>query len=192
MSEEKKLKATVTKGGGESSYDGKFYSGEIEEDIWHLANLKKITNGEATFKGKTTPVWVWVYTLLGSEFSYKDDDNNEQQYIIVERTSQKLSTPPRASKAYTRYCQLMGKEPSIGEEIDLSGLFGKTCKLMIKNNHGDKIIFHNIEKVTIKGLDNQDKPKPSSKVEEKKEEDKKPSEDPVKDEEEDDIFKDLI
>ena len=193
MAEEKKLKATVTKGGGESFYDGKFYPGEIEEDTWHLARLEKIINGESTFKGKTTPVWVWIYTLLGTDFGYEDDDGNSKQYIVVEKTSQKLSTPPRASKAYTRYCQLVGKEPSIGEEIDLSELFGKDCKLMIKNHPGDKVIFHNIEKVSIKGLDK--KVKPSKKIKEKKVKDEVlPDDENISNnsDEDDDIFKDLI
>ena len=70
-----------------------------------------------------------------------------------------MTGAPRKSRAYERYSQLTGGEPEPGEAINLKDLFGTKCKIMVKNtasgkddNDGNEIIYHNIEKISIKGV----------------------------------------
>lgn len=187
------LHVTVTKG-DRSNYVGKFFSGKIEEDTWHSAELTKIISGESKFKDKTSPAWIWIYTLLDASFSYTDSESGEEgQYIITEKSSQKFTTAPRESKAYVRYCQLKGAEPTVGEEINLTDLFGTKCKLMIVNKPGNKIIFHNIEKVSIKDIELKKKTKKvKTKVKEKVDIKATAPISNEDDEDDEDIFADLM
>ena len=150
------LKVTVKKP-SEGTF-GIFYRGTIEEDVYHRAKLVRIDEGESTYKGKVSPAWVWVYELQEKEFAVKTDEGMKQAEVR-ERTSQKLTGPPRKSNAYIRYSQLVGAEPEPGDEINLKDLFGHACKIMVTNfvsdkedKEGNKIIYHNIEKITVKGL----------------------------------------
>ena len=140
---------------------GNYYREEIEEDTWHRAELVEIKTGVTTFKGKESPAWIWIYELQSKEFNVKDSDDNIKKANITEKTSQKLTGLPRISNAYKRYEQLTGKELKPGVNVDLKLLFGIDCKLMIKNtivdrDDGGKIIYHNIEKISIKGLERND------------------------------------
>ena len=150
------LKVTVKKP-SEGNF-GIFYRGTIEEDVYHRAKLVRIDEGESTYKGKVSPAWVWVYELQEKEFAVKTDEGMKQAEVR-ERTSQKLTGPPRKSNAYIRYSQLVGAEPEPGDDINLKDLFGTDCKIMITNfvsdkedKEGDSIVYHNIEKISIKGL----------------------------------------
>lgn len=207
------LSVTVNQGGGSGDFFGKFYPGEIEEDTWHRARLVKIVEGKkGGGKYPEVPAWVWVYQLIDSEFTYEDEESGEdKQYIVREKTSQKVTTPPRASRAYERYSQLIGREPEVGEDIDLRDLFGTDCKLMITNTRGDKLIFHNIEKVSVKGVRNRreesgeetpaekkskkkDKKKPKKKTAKKESEPEKEDtgEKGAEPEDDDDLFSELF
>ena len=174
------LKVTVKKP-SEGNF-GIFYRGTIEEDVYHRAKLVRIDEGESTYKGKVSPAWVWVYELQEKEFAVKTDEGMKQAEVR-ERTSQKLTGPPRKSNAYIRYSQLVGAEPEPGDEINLKDLFGHACKIMVTNfvsdkedKEGNKIIYHNIEKITVKGLkieveeddDDEEEEKPKKVVKKKK------------------------
>ena len=132
---------------------------EVEEDVFHLAVLVEIRKSEQTFRGISSPAWLWIYELLDPKYSYVV--NGETRRLrIFEKTSAKLTPPPYTSKAYQRYCELSGSSPSVGEVIDLRKLFGTKCKIMVKNVRGKNPnpdgtypIFHRIEKVSIKGLE---------------------------------------
>jgi hypothetical protein len=205
------LEVTVSssQSGGTS---GNYYQGEIEEDTWHRAKLVEIKSGKKTYKGKEFPAWIWVYELLGEEFEIENSDGVNIQANIIEKTSQKFTGAPRTSKAYERYCQLTGEEPESGEKVQLKDLFGTQCKLMISNttvnkNEGEETItFHNIEKVSIKGLEKtqdeladefeEDTEKNIKKAKFKKatkktKKKKSKKEDAIEDEDDDDIFEDL-
>ena len=154
---EDNLSVTVTTASASGSF-ANYYRGEIEEDTWHPAILKEIVPVEGNFKGNKYPAWNWVYELQDEEFTIEDNDNNEVQAQVIEKTSQKFTGHPRTSRAYERYCQLAGEEPEPGEEVSLKSLFGVACKIMIKNTDSGKltkdkepIIYHNIEKVSAKG-----------------------------------------
>jgi len=150
------LKVTVKKP-SEGNF-GTFYRGKIEEDVYHSAKLVRIEQGENSYKGKVSPAWVWIYELQGKEFAVKTDEGKKQAEIR-EKTSQKLTGAPRKSNAYIRYSQLVGAEPEPGDDINLKDLFDTVCKLMITNfvgdkedSEGNKIVYHNIEKISVKGL----------------------------------------
>ena len=152
------LEVTVSKSGSGDTNFGTYYRGEIEEDVYHPAELVRIEIGEGNYKGKTFPAWNWIYELTEEEFEVETDDG-VKRCQVRERTSQKLTGAPRRSRAFERYSQLTGGEPEPGDTINLKELFGVNCKLMIKNaasgkddNDGNEIIYHNIEKVSIKGV----------------------------------------
>jgi len=166
------LKVTVSK--GSNGNFGIYYRGEIEEDVWHEAVLTSIKVGTKSFKGKEFPAWVWIYELQDKQFNVKTDEGIKKAQII-EKTSQKFTGKPRMSNAYIRYTQLTGEELKPGANVDLKSLFGIQCKLMIKNtdsgkedNDGNTIVYHNIEKISIKGVE-----KSKKELEEEFEEDTK-------------------
>jgi hypothetical protein len=203
------LEVTVSSSKG-SGNNGNYYQGEIEEDTWHKAKLKEIKSGVNSYKGKEYPAWIWIYELQGKEFIVENEDGETVQVNIIEKTSQKFTGQPRTSKAYERYCQLTGEEPTSGEKVSLKELFGTSCKLMIKNTTVDKkdgdgtITFHNIEKISIKGLNQSREEIASDLAEEseknvkslddkkiKKQKPKKEAEEDIIEKDDDDIFSDL-
>jgi len=146
------LSVTVTT--PSSGAQGHYFRGEIEEDTWHVAKLVEIKTGVSTYKGKEAPAWIWVYELQDKKFAVKDEEDKMHRANVIEKTSQKVTGPPRVSNAFKRYGQLTGIELAPGQNIDLKDLFGTVCKLMIKNAKGEgEIVYHNIEKISIKGIE---------------------------------------
>jgi hypothetical protein len=151
------LSVTVSKPSTGSS--GNYFRGEIEEDVWHSAKLVEIKTGVLTYQGNESPAWIWIYELQDKKYAVKDDEGVLHKATITEKTSQKVTGAPRMSNAYKRYEQLTGVTLKPGQNVSLKELFGTVCKLMIKNTTVDKkegegtITFHNIEKISIKGLD---------------------------------------
>lgn len=133
-----------------------FFKGEIEEDEWHKAILLEIRPCKKKWKDKEQDAWKWVYELQSKEFAVETDDGIKKAQVH-EDTSQKMTMPPRMSRAYERYTQLTGSEPAPGDDIDLKSLFGTVCKVMIKNSKGTNVTFHNIEKISVKGLKQESK-----------------------------------
>lgn len=126
-----------------------FYKGRIEEDVWIPAVLKEIRKSKASYKGNERKTWSFIYELQDPK--YQTEDN--EQCIVREKNTRTLSQPPRESKAYNRYVKLTGKELMPGDNVNIKELEGIKCKIMISNSEGDRVTFHNIEKVTTKGVD---------------------------------------
>ena len=201
---EDSLSVTVTTAQGSGNF-ANYFRGEIEEDTWHKAILKEITPCEGSYKGNKYPAWSWVYELQGDDFTIENKDKEEVQAQVLEKTSQKFTGHPRTSRAYERYCQLTGGEPEPGDNVSLKELFGVVCKVMIKNADSGKttkddepIIYHNIEKVSVKGLKKDEEiteSKPKKKVLKKKNKEEEPEEPEEKEEKkdkDDDIFSDIF
>jgi len=202
MAKEKKdvdsLSVTVSEPKGGENF-GNYFRGEIEEDVFHEAVLVKIEKGTKTYKGDESPAWVWIYELLSEDYMVEDSDGNDVRAQVREKTSQKFTGgASRKSKAYERYCQLTGEEPEPGDNVDLRDLFDTKCKLMITNtdsgketDEGDPIIYHNIEKVSIKGIKEKVEKSSSKKKltkkssKKKKKVEKEPEEEPEEDEDDD-------
>lgn len=206
MSDVDSLSVTVSEPKGDGNF-GVYFRGEIEEDVFHKAILKEIKQGEkGGGKYPKVPAWVWIYELIGDDYKVETDDG-EKNAQIIEKTSQKFTAGTRKSNAFKRYCELTGSEPAPGTNVSLKDLFGIKCKLMITNTDSGKetddgapIVYHNIEKVSIKGLENESKS--SSKEETKKKTTKKKTKKVKKetvdesdevddDDDEDDLFGDL-
>ena len=198
------LSVTVTTAQGSGNF-ANYFRGEIEEDTWHKAILKEIVETEGNFKGAKYPAFSWVYELQGDDFTIENKDKEEVQAQVLEKTSQKFTGHPRTSRAYERYCQLTGGEPEPGDNVSLKELFGVVCKIMIKNTDSgkttkddDPIIYHNIEKVSVKGLKKDEEiteSKPKKKVLKKKNKEEEPEEPEEKEEikdKDDDIFSDIF
>lgn len=201
MSDMDGLNVTVSepKGGGNFAT---YFRGEIEEDVFHNAVLKEIKQGEkGGGKYPKVPAWIWIYELLSDDYKVETDDG-EKQAQIVEKTSQKFTAGTRKSNAFVRYCQLTGGEPAPGTNVSLKDLFGVKCKLMITNtdsgketDDGEPIVYHNIEKVSIKGLKDESKSSPKKTTKNKKTTKKKEVEEEQEDEsddEDDDLFGDIV
>jgi len=193
------LSVTVTTAQGSGNF-ANYYRGEIEEDTWHKAILKEIVETEGNFKGAKYPAFSWVYELQGDDFTIENKDKEEVQAQVLEKTSQKFTGHPRTSRAYERYCQLTGGEPEPGDNVSLKELFGVVCKIMIKNTDskkttdaGDPIIYHNIEKISIKGLKKDKEEKSTKSKKEKAKKIEKEDKEPEKEKKDDDgIFEDIF
>jgi len=193
------LSVTVTTAQGSGNF-ANYFRGEIEEDTWHKAILKEIVETEGNFKGAKYPAFSWVYELQGDDFTIENKDKEEVQAQVLEKTSQKFTGHPRTSRAYERYCQLTGGEPEPGDNVSLKELFGVVCKIMIKNTDskkttdaGDPIIYHNIEKISIKGLKKDKEEKSTKSKKEKAKKIEKEDKEPEKEKKDDDgIFEDIF
>ena len=196
---EDSLSVTVTTAQGSGNF-ANYFRGEIEEDTWHKAILKEIVETEGNFKGTKYPAFSWVYELQGDDFTIENKDKEEVQAQVLEKTSQKFTGHPRTSRAYERYCQLTGGEPEPGDNVSLKELFGVVCKIMIKNTDskkttdaGDPIIYHNIEKISIKGLKKDKEEKSTKSKKEKAKKIEKEDKEPEKEKKDDDgIFEDIF
>ena len=202
MEENDSLEAKVSTPGNNANF-GTYYRGEIDEDVYHSAILVRIEKTEGNYQGKTYPAWLWVYELLGDEYEVEGDDGGFKRCEVREKTSQKLTGAPRKSRAYERYSQLTGGEPEPGDNINLKNLFETQCKIMVKNvsagkedNDGNAIIYHNIEKVSIKGIkvkkekseDKEEEEQPKSKKKDKEVKDKTVDKEKGDDKEEDEFL----
>ena len=193
------LSVTVTTAQGSGNF-ANYFRGEIEEDTWHKAILKEIVETKGNFKGAKYPAFSWVYELQGDDFTIENKDKEEVQAQVLEKTSQKFTGHPRTSRAYERYCQLTGGEPEPGDNVSLKELFGVVCKIMIKNTDskkttdaGDPIIYHNIEKISIKGLKKDKEEKSTKSKKEKAKKIEKEDKEPEKEKKDDDgIFEDIF
>ena len=193
------LSVTVTTAQGSGNF-ANYFRGEIEEDTWHKAILKEIVETQGNFKGAKYPAFSWVYELQGDDFTIENKDKEEVQAQVLEKTSQKFTGHPRTSRAYERYCQLTGGEPEPGDNVSLKELFGVVCKIMIKNTDskkttdaGDPIIYHNIEKISIKGLKKDKEEKSTKSKKEKAKKIEKEDKEPEKEKKDDDgIFEDIF
>jgi len=118
---------------------------KLKEDEWIPAILTQFTPWEGQF-GKQIR---WVFELQGKEYTWKSKNGKTGQFRITGSTSYVCS--PR-SKLYKWYAKIIGKDPEIGEKIDLKTILNKSCYIMIKitkgiNRNGEEMIYHNVEKI---------------------------------------------
>ena len=103
---------------------------DLAEAVYNVI-LKSIKKETAPFG----EVIKWTFELIGEQFSYGDNEGNKKQRIVTGTTSP-LCNPN--TKLYEWYSKLVGKEPGVGEKIQLSVLFGKQCQVLTKNNTSKK------------------------------------------------------
>ena len=116
----------------------------LTEDEWYPANLTGIEKSQAPFG----PVLNWNFALVGEEYSY--EYNDEKQQLRVRGNTSLILSPK--SKMYKWYTKLTGKEPTEGEKISLSSLFGIPCYVMVKitkskNKEGKDRTYYNVDKL---------------------------------------------